>query len=55
MHTSSVRIFPEHYEDCTVYQQHFLAAMAVHEINWERNIENRLKAIGESLGVKFKE
>ena len=55
MHVSSVQVFPEDYEDCTLFQQHFLALMAVHEINHERSVDNKLNAICEVLGIKIKE
>ena len=55
MHTSSVTIFPKNYDDCTLFQQHFLALMAAEEINLMTGIDTKLKAIADVLGVKFKE
>lgn len=44
----------DNYVDCTLYQQIFLGLMAAEDINFERKIEGTLRAIAESLGVKFK-
>ena len=50
----NVRIFPSSYEDCTVLQQYYISSMAAYDVNYSKNIDLKLKAIAESMGVKFK-
>lgn len=44
----------ESYADATLLQQAFLNMMSAKAIGYEQGIDVKLKAIAESMGVKFR-
>ena len=52
-HCQGLRI-ADNYNEATLFQQTFLSIMAVEDVNHDLKVESYLKALCESMGVKFK-